>query len=297
MAPAGVLASWLFAVLSVPLTILTAAVGQGLGTLVVGGGWIGLCTPWDQQPWALVNEPTVNFAASLAATGYWCGSGIAPLLVAILGGPLSLRLVTLTGQLFMVQWGWASVVIGLAWLPALDPQVSHVTRWLQFRGLATELRWLLILAAVAAAVPLVLRLLSLARIASYHLGRWRRLAVVVVHLIPIPSLWIAVSIVVRGSVPIEACVAVCLPLAAAVMVPWFGYPMPLTHAIAPVRSMAFAYVAALIVAVGLVMWFAGRPLPGNRTAAIQWASSGATNNIRAWMQPLPAPWLDDARQN
>lgn len=291
MAPAGVLVSWMAATLAIPLTLFTAAAGQGLGTIAARGGWIGVCVPWDQQAWALVNQPVLSFAATLSATGYWCGSLAAGFLVAALGIPIGLRLRSLAAHLFCVQWCWTAITIGLLWQPALDPQTSHFTRWLKFRDAPTELRWIAVVLAAAVTIPVILRLLSLARIKRYHMSRWWRMLVVVLHLIPIPAAWIATWIVVHRTVPVEACVVTAIPIIVGVLVAWIGYPMPLTHLVEAPRPRAIAALTAAGLVAWAAMWCAGRPLPDSRFAAVQWGRDGSFNNIRPWMQPSLAPWL------
>lgn len=297
MAPMGLLASWLAALTALPLTLFVAAAGQGLGALLAGGGWIGISVPWDRQPWALVNQPVLNFASLPSAGGYWLGSWIAPLLVAALAIPLSLRLKTLAAQLIVIQWAFIALVIGIAWQGALDPETSHFTRWLQFRALPTEIRWVAVALGAVVTVPLVLRLIALARIARHNLSRARRLAVVILHLIPVPLVWAATTTAIRGEVEAEASLLAGVPILVALAVAWIGYPPPLTHPVAPVRGRAFVL---LITSCGLA-WaaftLAGRPLPDHRAAAVQWGRAGSYNNIRAWMEPLRAPWLPPADTN
>jgi len=292
MAPTGLLASWLAAVVALPLSLFTAAAGQGIGALLAGAGWIGVSVPWDRQAWALVNQPVLNFASLPAATGYWLGSWIAPLLLAALAIPLSLRLKALASQLFVVQWAWMAIVIGVAWQPALDPELSHLARWLRFHDFPPELRWIAVVLGAAAAVPIVLRLIALARIARHHMSRSRRLAVIVLHMVPAPLAWAATTTVIRGGVQVETCIVAAAPILVVLAVSWIGYPPPLTHPVAPVRGRVFAHLITVGLLVCTAFWFAGRPLPGGRAAGLQWARAGSFNNIRPWMEPLRAPWLE-----
>lgn len=292
MAPTGLLASWLAAVIAVPLSLFVAATGQGVGVLLAGGGWIGLCVGWDRQAWALVNQPVLNFASLPSATGYWLGSLIAALLVAALTIPLSLRLRTLSTQFFCVQWAWTAVVIGLSWQPALDLDLCHLTRWLHFRGLPPELRWITVVLATAAAVPIVLRLIAIARITRHHLSRTRRLALVVLHLLPAPLAWAAITSWIRGTIEAETWIVTAVPVLVILAVAWVGYPAALTHPVTSVSGRALAQLGVILVLAWAAFWFAGRPLPEDRAAAIQWGYDQSTNNIRPWMEPLRAPWLE-----
>lgn len=287
----SLLASWLAAVIAVPLSLFVASAGQGLGAVISGGGWIGISVPWDRQAWALVNQPVLNFASLPSASGYWLGSWVAPLLLAALAIPLSLRLKTLAAQLFIVQWAWIATVIGVAWQPSLASNLNHFTRWLQFRSLPPELRWITAALGAAVAVPVVLRLIALARIARHHMSRGRRLTLVGLHLVPVPLAWAVATTAIRGTIPVESCVVAGVVVLMALAVPFVGYPAALTHPVAPVRGRAFTHLIIL----GVLAWFvfvvAGRPLPDDRAAAVQWGRDGSFNNIRPWMEPLRAPWL------
>lgn len=295
MAPTGLLASWSSAVIAVPLTLLISAAGQGLGALAAGGGWIGLAIPCDRQPWALVNQPVLNFASLPSAGGYWLGSTALPLALALGLMPLSLRLRSLAAQLFVVQLAWTAAVVGLGWQPLLDPAHAHVARWLGFRGLPLELRWLVGGAAAAAAVPVALRLIALARIARFHLGRGRRLLLVALHLLPAPVAWAVASSLLGGAIPPEAAATTALVVLTALAVAWFGFPPPITHRVTPAtwRAVAVAVAGAMLAAA--VFWVAGRPLPDDRAAAVQWGRAGSFNNVRQWMEPDLAPWLEPTR--
>ncbi len=292
MTPTALLTSWLTAAAAVPAVLLIGAAAQGLGTLVVGGGWIGVCLPWDRQAWALVNQPVLNFAALPSATGYWLGSIAGPLAVAAVAMPASLRLRSLTGQLAVVQLAFVATVVGVGWQPNLEPAANHLARWLGFRGVAPELGWLTAAAGAAITVPIVLRLIALARITRFALSRLRRMLLIVLHLFPVPIAWAALSSTTAGRLPVEACLAVAAPLAVASATAWISYPAPLTHAVTGCRGSRLATCAV----VGLALWSlfaaAGRPLAGDRAAALQWAAESSLNNIRPWMAPVQAPWLD-----
>ena len=293
MVPSAVFASWLAAVAAVPLSLLAAGFGQGFGTVVVGGKWIGLCLAWDRGVWALVNQPAINFAASWAATGYWLGAWALVFSIAVAALPLSLRLKHLDGQLFVIQSAWIALVIGASWQVFLDGSNGKLARWLGFHELPLELRWFAVVAAAAAAVPIVLRLLAVARITRFNLGRGRRLALVVVHLLPVPTGWAVISAVIREDLPVESVVGAAVPMVTALVVAWVGYPAPLTHGVTGLRPRVFAILTVTVLAAWSILVVAGRPLPDHRTAAIQWAHDNPINNIRPWMEPWRAPWLDE----
>ncbi|MEE4271278.1 MAG: hypothetical protein V2I67_06375, partial [Thermoanaerobaculales bacterium] len=201
---------------------------------------------------------------------------------------------SLTRQLVAVQGAWVALVIGASWQVLLDSDHGHVARWLGFRNLPDELRWVAVGAAVAAAVPVALRLLSLARISRHHMSRAHRLGLVALHLLPVPAAWAGVVTTVAPAVPIEAWVALSVPHLTAILVAWFGYPAPPTYAITA-ASLRSGFVLAVVAGLTWAAFFvAGRPLPSANAAAIQWSHATATNNIREWMQPWRAPWLADS---
>ncbi len=291
LAPTSLLASWLAGLIALPLALFASAGGQGFGALLAKAGWIGLSVPWDRQAWALVNQPALNFASLPSASGYWLGSWIASLGIAALAIPLSLRLKSLATQLFVVQWAWMAAVIGASWQPALDPQLSHLARWLVFRDLPVELRWVNPALVAAVVVPIALRLIAIARITRYHLRRGRRLLLVAVHLGPIPVAWAVATTSLRTEFPLEASIMAGVPLLVVLTVAWIGYPAPLTHRVTPVAARAIGLAAVTVVLAWAVFWIAGRPLPDDRAAAVQWGRAGSSNNIRPWMEPVMAPWL------
>jgi len=291
LAPVGLLTSWLAGLIALPLALFVAAGGQGIGSVLAQAGWIGLSVPWDRQAWALVNQPILNFASLASASGYWLGSWIAPIGVATLGIMLSLRLKSLSSQLFVVQWAWMAAVIGVSWQPALDPHLSHLARWFMFRGLPVELRWLSPALVAVVAVPIVLRLIAIARITRYHLRRGRRLILVAVHLLPIPLAWAAATTAIRGEFQLEASLMTGVPVIVVLMVAWIGYPAPLTHTVSPVTARAFGLLVVLLALGWTAFWIAGRPLADDRAAAVQWGRAKSSNNIRPWMEPAMAPWL------
>jgi hypothetical protein len=292
LTPNGLLASWLAALLAIPLGLFAAAAGQGLGALFAGGGWIGVCVPWDRQPWGLVNQPMLNFASLPSAGGYWLGSTVLPLALAAAVLPLTLRLRTLVGHLVALQTAWISLVVAASWQRCLDPDLGHLARWLHFRAAPAELGWIAVAVATSLAVPIALRLIALARIDRFNLGRARRLSLVALHLVPVPVAWAAFTVWLRGTVPIEACVAAGLPLVAGLAVAWAGYPAPLTHAVARLRPISVVGLATAAALGWAACAAAGRPLPDGRAAALQWGASTSVNNLRDWMAPRRAPWLD-----
>ncbi len=285
-APQHIVLSWLAAILAFPCALLLAAVGQGLGATLGGCSWIGICLPVNRQVWALVNEPTVAFAHSASATGYWLGSLALPLLVALLVVPLLPRPRSLAAELATVQLAWGSALVGLAVIPLLDPAGGHLARWLQLHGAPPALRWLAPAVGALAALPAASRLLSVDREAVAHPPRWRRMAVVLLHLALPSLLWLVVLSVAGGSVPREAAMAMAGPLLAALLLAWIAVPSRLAHRLQAPTGSSWSWLILLAALMWSVTAVAGRPLPGGGNAALLWGRPLATNNIRDWMQPM-----------
>jgi hypothetical protein len=289
--PRSLLTSWLAGLVGIPFTLLLAAAGQGLGTLAVGGAWIGICLPWDRQVWALVNQPALSFSASIAASGYWLGPWLAPLAVASIV-PLTRFLRSLGSQIVAIQLGWSALTIGAGWSALLEGTDGQIARWLQFRALPVELRWAVLFASIIVVFPMVIRLLSIDRVVHYHAGRGRRIGLVMTHLWPATILWIALFVAIHKTLPVASCIGAALPLIVGLLVAWFGFPPPPTHAMTPVRGWTPAALAIVLAAMLALLVAAGRPLPDDRYAAVQWLADTPTNNVREWMTPWPAPWID-----
>ncbi len=291
LAPQHVALSWLAALAAYPAALLAAAAGQGLGATLGGCSWIGLCLPLNRQVWALVNEPSVAFAYSTSATGYWLGSLLLPFIVAVLAVPLLPRRRSLAAELATAQLAWACAAAGLAVLPLLDPADGHLSRWLQLHGRPLSLLWAAPALGAAAALAAVYRLLSVDREAVAHPARLRRLAVVAVHLAVPCGVWLAAVSTARGSLPREAAVALAGPVLAGLGLAWAAVPSRLAHRLEHPSSgswMSLILAAALLWALVAV---AGRPLPGGRNAGLLWGPPLATNNIRDWMEPAAPPWM------
>ena len=283
--PGAVLFSWLVAALAIPLTLLTAAVGQGAGAYLGGCTWIGLALPLDRQVWALVNQPVMNFASTAAAAPYWLGSLLLPLGLAATLVPFVPRARSLAGELTMVQLSWIFATVGCAWLPLLDPVDGHLVRLLGFRMLPEQLLWLAPAVATAAILLPTFRLLALARMARTELGRMGRAWVVVSHLAPPLVGWIVLVSVLRGGPPMGATIAALVPLLVAVTVAWIGYPSPYVRPLEELSAMSYVRTAVVAVVLVALIWFAGRPLPDDQRGGLLWGHRDGFNNVRPWMKP------------
>ncbi len=114
-----VLTSWLVAASAWVLVWWALPMAQGLATAAVGGQFIGVSLPTWTQPWALVNEPSVGFAATRTALwAYW----LPPFLMAVFLALLLPQLPpgpSLARQLFFHHGAFAAACLGLGWLPTL----------------------------------------------------------------------------------------------------------------------------------------------------------------------------------
>jgi hypothetical protein len=296
MAAGGVVCGVLAAVVGLASGLVAAVVGQAAGSLAGGCGWIGAALPIHRQVWALVNQPTLDFASRPEALGYWLGSLVLPLLIAVGTVPLLPRRKTLSGELLAIQISWGATAVGIAWLPLIDPVDGHIARWLQLGGRPGGLMWLAPILAVPVAVPPALRLLALVRNVRPHTGRWQRLAVVGVHLAVPGALWAVPVGVLLGSPAMPATLGMAVPVLVTAVVAWFGYPAPYPYRLRPLDvadGLRLAVVALLLV---FLLWVCGRPQPGGGCSAILWGKPSSYNNIRQWIEPvsIPFPWASDA---
>ncbi len=285
----AVAVSWLAASAAQGTALLLAAIGQGVGALAGGCGWIGFSTPLDRQVWALVNQPVLNFSSLPGAGGYWLGSYALPIVVALFLLTLRPKNPTLVGQLLLVQAAWWAILIAGAWLPLIDPDDGHLARWLLLRGLAPTLIWLAPATAAAMAAFTSYRLLELARRSRSDLGRTARVATVLVHLI-LPVLgWLGVVRLVGGALPWQPVLGLTAPVAAVAVFAWLWYPAPYPRPLQGPTPRAVAALAAAVVLAACTIWLAGRPLAEGRVSGVLWGAPESFNNIRPWIEPwLPA---------
>ena len=286
LAPRNLVAGWLAGAAAVPLALVSAVVGQALGAALGGCAWIGVSLPPDRQVWALVNEPTLHFASLGAATGYWLGSLLLPLVLAFAVIPAFPRSRTVAGELAVIHIAWGQVVVGLAWLPVIDPIDGHLLKWLKMRGLPPELVWGVPLLAAAAAVPVAIHLLALTRAARPLAGTAVRFATVILHLFPAVAGWLLVAFALAGRAP-AAAAAVALPAVVVLAVALRGLPSPFVGRGGPVsaRALSACFTAAVILV--SVIWLAGRPSPPSQRVGVLWGRPLAFNNIRPWIDPRP----------
>jgi hypothetical protein len=285
-APSVIAVSWLAASAAFPIALLSAAFGQGLGAVVGGCHWFGICVPVDRQPWALVNQPAINFASLPIAGGYWLGSMLIPLLVAITIVPLVPRASSLIAELTVVQTAWAAATVAVAWLPLIDPDDGHLVRFLVLHDLPRISVW--IAPAVASAIALLptLRLLELARRRRRDVGRWYRTLLVAIHLgVPV-ACWFGVASYIRGAVPVAATIAIATPVVAALSLAWLRFPHPYVRPLSGLTCVGVASLAALSVVSAGVVWTAGHPTADGKRVGVLWGQAFSLNNLRPWIDPV-----------
>jgi hypothetical protein len=251
--------------------------------MIGGCGWIGISTPLGRQVWALVNQPALNFASEPRALGYWLGSLVLPLLTGVAALHLIPRARTLAAELIAVHLAWGAAVVGVAWLPLLDPGDGHLARFLDLFDLPALLVWAAPSLASIAAFPPTLRLLSLARAVRPHIGRGVRLAVVTAHLGGPCVAWALLASLLRGSPPVAPIVGLLAPLLVACSVAWVGYPSAYAHRLDGIDRTSWLRLAGSALVVAALVWCAGRPLGGDKWTGLLWGTPSTRNNIRPWV--------------
>jgi len=285
--PSAIAISWLAASAALPLTLIGATVGQGIGALAGGCGWIGVALPLDRQVWALVNQPVLNFSSLPSASGYWLGSTLLPLAVAATIIGFLPRARSFVVELSVVQIAWAMSVVAAGWVPLLDSEDGHLVRLLALQGRPTALVWLA--PAIAACVALLptLRLLELTRRRHPDPPRSFRLFVVAVHFGIPTATWVALVSLLRGSTPVRAVVGAAVPVAAVLVFTWLRFPRPYAYRLEPPRPSELVGLAITALILAGTVWLGGRPLPDGRVASLIWAQAHSFNNIRPWIQSRP----------
>jgi hypothetical protein len=286
LAPKAWLYGWLAAAAAFLLTLVIAAIGQGFGSILGGCYWIGITTPVHQPVWALVNLPSIAFSHQSAATGYWLGSTILPLLVAVLAVLAIPRSRSLAAELLWLQVAWAAAVVGGCWLPLLDTRDGHVARWLHFQEAAAWLVWIVpVLAAAAGLVPAI-RLLALLRQSRRDCGRGLRIGVVLLYLV-LPALaWVVLVTLIRGQLLLPPSLAVLVPVLTVLVLAWARYAKPFVHRLEELDGGNLLRILVLLVLMVAWVAVAGRPLAPDRASGLQWRTESSCNSIRPWVEPL-----------
>jgi hypothetical protein len=283
--PSVIAISWLGASAALPFALIGAALGQGFGALLGGCHWIGITLPLDRQVWALVNQPVLNFASLPRAGGYWLGSVLLPLVVAVTIIGFLPRARSFVTQLCCIQIAWAMSLAAVAVLPVLDSGDGHLARFLALHGWPKTLVWISpVLAAGAAFLP-ALRLLQLARRRHADIRRSYRLLVVAIHLVVPAAGWLGLVFLARGAIALPALIAAAAPLAAVFVFAWFRYPKAYVRPLELPRAGEITGLVLIAVVAAGIVWVAGRPLADGKAAGVLWGTAQSSNNIRPWIEP------------
>jgi hypothetical protein len=289
VAPPVLFISFLAAAGAYPMALILAVLGQGFGALIGGCDWIGISLPLNHQVWALVNQPVLNFSSTPIAAGYWLGSLGLPLVVAVATIPFLPRALSLTAELIVVQISFAAAAVALAWLPLIDLEDGHFVRWLALHGMPPILVWLAPVAAVGAALIPTLRTLELARRQHEQTGRGFRVLVIVLHLGAPLVAWVGIVTLICGALPFAPTLGAALVLVGALALAWFRYPSAYVRPLRQPTLAEFPILAITVVILMAIVWLGGRPLPGQKTAALLWGQPQAYNNLRPWIEPIHSP--------
>lgn len=293
--------SWLIALASWPLAWGMAAAFQGLGTVFVGGQWIGAALPFGDVPWALVNEPGIAFAASRdALVAYWLPPIALPALLVLILPVLTPTPGSWTSELVLFHIVAALAVLDLGWAVPLGRNDGPAAGLARFWGVdpVTSGRVAALVGAIGAALAMV-------RISAYlwHMPggptRFRRLAVAIINLLVPLVAWLAATALLGWRLPLPSVTG-----AAAVVGGGLGaaaFFVPRTAIIRPtaIRWRALVVSGACGLGVALASAWLGAAIGEGRPRAVLWAEQTATSNVREKMQvfrltPLPVPSIPPA---
>jgi len=91
-------------------------------------------------------------------------------------------------------------------------------------------------------------------------------------------------------------IALAIPLMVTMLVAWFGYPSPYVLPLREIGGAAFARAAVAAALVVTALWWAGRPLAGDRWSGVLWGTPSSLNNIRPWVEAEPIFGDDEQRK-
>lgn len=288
LAPRVLLLSLGVALFAWPLLWLLLAAAQGVGVVIAGGGFIGVSLPLGQYPWALVNQPEVNFASTRAGLwGYWLPSAL--LAVALAAGlpVLAPGPRRWGGELALHHLGFGAAVLGLGWAPALgcgDGPARGLERFFAVPSLA--------FVAGCALAGACLGSLPAIRLAGalWHdpqpVSRPRRLAVVLFHGVLPALLWLALATALGwrpGLLPLAALATVLLGPVATLLQRMPRAALQRRETPSPPQVLAAWLLGGA--ALALALW-AGAP-EGRSPRGVLWGKPLATNNIRTDWRVVP----------
>jgi hypothetical protein len=253
-----------------------------------------------------VNQPALNFASTTAGAGHFLAGAITCLLVALLVPGVIPRPSSMTAELGAIQLAWSAAVVGLGWIPLVDPWDGHLARLFLLRDIPTGWLWTMPLVAAGAVLPAVLRLLSLARSAEPQLHGPRRVGLVLAGLV-LPTATHITGMVVLLSVvgwpetpltglgflaadPRRALLGAAVPMIAAVIVASRTVPTVSAIRRCPTDGRSVLLVALLAVASALGIAVAGAPRTDGIVRSVLWGAPNARTNIRPWIErDVPPP--------
>lgn len=287
--------SWCTALVAWPLAWLVLASAQGIGTLLAGGSWIGVAIPLGAQPWGLVNEPTISFAASRSALFlYWLAPGLLAFILAFLLPTLVPVPPGWLSEVGVFQFAVASATLGLGWAAPLGVADGPASGLERFWGVP-QLAFVVVSALLGAAVVQV----AVARLNGHLWGepggpiRSRRLLVALSHAFPPALWWVAVAGAQGWGIPPATVLTTGAVLVGALVGGWVWTPhapLRLRPEVGWGRVLGILALGCLVF--GAAAW-AGAPHRGQGVALV-WGIPNETSNVRAGVAvvritPLPAP--------
>ena len=301
LSPRVLVLSWAVALLTWPLAWLLLAAAQGIGTVVVGGGWIGFAIPMGLHPWGVVNEPSIAFANTRAALFfYWLAPPLAALAVTALLPTLVPVPPSWFSEVCVFQLATACAVLGLGWAPPLGVDDGPAAGLARFWGVSPTVS-----VSVSAVLGAVVVQFAVARLASHLWAepggprRASRLLVAVAHGFVPAAVW-GVAVVGQGWAisPLSVVTTVAVLLGAALGA-WVWVPSAPLRPRPHLRWRTPVAAGVLGVVVFAASVWAGAPRRGHGVAFV-WGLPGETNNVRPGLSvvrlmPLPAPRKPPAR--
>jgi hypothetical protein len=301
LSPRVLVLSWAVALFAWPLAWLLLAAAQGVGTVIAGGGWIGVAVPMGLHPWGLVNEPSIAFADTRAALVlYWLAPPLAALVFASLVPTVVPVPASWVSEVAVFQLAAASAVLGLGWAPPLGVADGPASGVEVFWGVSPAL-----FVSLAAVIGAAVVQLAVARLCG-HLWiepggprRGRRVMVACAHALPPALVW-GVAVFAQGwAIHPLSLVTAGGVLAGTLIGAWVWMPRSPLHPRPHVRWWAAMVTGAAGVTVFALALWAGAPARGHGTALV-WGLPGRTNNVRPGMAvvritPLPSRRRPPAR--
>jgi len=280
------LTSWALALLAWVLVWWALPLAQGAAVQGVGGQFIGLSVPTWTQPWALVNEPSVGFAATRQAFWtYW----LAPFLFAGLLALAARQLPagdSLARHLFFIHLSFAAFALGFAWLPGLgleDGLLAGLARF--FSGKPGLLLWG---AALLGGLGMGWAACSLASYLWWLPGQAKpmhKLLLWLSHLWVPAGLWVAWVALTSPAFPRKSLFTLAFAQALTGLQLGLRQPAhPLGRRHWQSQSLWLSWALVFLLAVPSFLAFAPR---GGRPVGYLWGVEGPTSNLRRQVLPLP----------